>query len=38
MADAERVYERMRKSIEEYDSDAAIAAAEQAVAENLDLL
>jgi corrinoid protein of di/trimethylamine methyltransferase len=38
MADAERIYEMMRKSIEEYDSDAAVAAAEQAVAEGIDLL
>jgi corrinoid protein of di/trimethylamine methyltransferase len=38
MADAERIYEMMRKSIENYDSDAAVAAANQAVAEGLDLL
>lgn len=38
MADAERIYEMMRKSIETYDSDAAVAAAELAVAEGLDLL
>ncbi len=38
MADAEHVYEAMRKSIETYDSDAAVAAAEQAIAEGLDLL
>jgi corrinoid protein of di/trimethylamine methyltransferase len=38
VADAERIYEMMRKSIEEYDSEAAVAAAEQAVAEGLDLL
>ena len=38
MADAERIYESMRKSIENYDSDAAVAAAEEAVAAGLDLL
>ena len=38
MADAERIYEAMRKSIENYDSDAAVAAAEEAVAAGLDLL
>ena len=38
MADAERIYEAMRKSIEEYDSDAAVAAANEAVAAGLDLL
>jgi corrinoid protein of di/trimethylamine methyltransferase len=38
MADAERIYEMMKKSIEEYDSEAAVAAAEQAVAEGLNLL
>ncbi|MCK5248105.1 B12-binding domain-containing protein, partial [Candidatus Bipolaricaulota bacterium] len=38
MADAERIYEMMRKSIDTYDSDAAVAAAEMAVAEGLDLL
>jgi len=38
MADAERIYEAMRKSIETYDSDAAVAAAEEAVAAGLDLL
>ena len=38
MADAERIYEAMRKSIENYDSDAAVAAAEEAVAAELDLL
>ena len=38
MADAERIYGMMRKSIEEYDSDAAVAAAQLAVAEGLDLL
>lgn len=38
MADANRIYEMMRNSIETYDSDAAVAAAEQAVTEGLDLL
>jgi len=38
MADAEQIYEMMRKSIQDYDSDAAVAAAELAVAEGLDLL
>ena len=38
MVDAERIYEAMRKSIETYDSDAAVAAAEEAVAAGLDLL
>jgi trimethylamine corrinoid protein len=38
MADAERIYAKMRKSIEEYDSEAAVAAAEEAVTEDLDLL
>ena len=38
MADAGQIYEAMRKSIEEYDSDAAVAAAEQAVAAGLNLL
>ena len=38
MADAEQIYQAMRKSIETYDSDAAIAAAEEAVAAGLDLL
>jgi len=38
MADAERIYEMMKKSIETYDSDAAVAAAELAIAEGLDLL
>jgi corrinoid protein of di/trimethylamine methyltransferase len=38
MADAERIYEAMRNSIETYDSDAAVAAAEEAVAAGLDLL
>ncbi len=38
MADAERIYEAMRKSIETYDSDAAVAAAEEAVSAGLDLL
>ena len=38
MADAERIYEMMKKSIKTYDSDAAVAAAELAIAEGLDLL
>lgn len=38
MADAERIYEAMKKSIENYDSDAAVAAAKEAVAAGLDLL
>ena len=38
MADAGQIYEAMRKSIEEYDSDAAVAAAESAIAAGLDLL
>jgi len=38
MADAEQIYEMMKKSIQDYDSDAAVAAAELAVAEGLDLL
>jgi len=38
MADAGHIYEMMKKSIETYDSDAAIAAAELAVAEGLNLL
>jgi len=38
MGDAERIYELMKKSIETYDSDAAVAAAEEAVAAGLDLL
>lgn len=38
MADAERIYEMMKKSIETYDSDAAVAAAEEAVAAGVDLL
>lgn len=38
MADAERIYEAMRKSIETYDSDAAIAAAEEAISAGIDLL
>lgn len=38
MADAERIYEMMKKSIETYDSDAAVAAAELVIAEGLDLL
>jgi corrinoid protein of di/trimethylamine methyltransferase len=38
MADAERIYEAMKKSIETYDSEAAVAAAEEAVAAGLDLL
>lgn len=37
MADAERIYKAMRESIETYDSDAAVAAAEEAVAAGLDL-
>ena len=38
MADAEQIYEAMRKSIETYDSDAAVAASEEAVTAGLDLL
>ncbi len=38
MTDVERVFEMMRKSIDTYDSEAAVAAAEQAVAQGVDLL
>ncbi len=38
MAEAERIYEMMQKSIETYDSNAAIAAAEQAVEAGLNLV
>ena len=38
MADAEQIYARMRKSIEDYDNDAAEAAAKEAVDAGIDLL
>jgi len=38
MTDAEKIYDLMKKSIEEYDSEAAVAAARQAVDADLDLL
>jgi len=38
MADAERVYARMRASIENYDSEEAVAAAREAVASGVNLL
>jgi corrinoid protein of di/trimethylamine methyltransferase len=38
MANAEEIYARMRKAIEEYDSDAAAAAAREAVEGGLNLL
>ncbi len=38
MADAERIYEMMKESIENYDSEAAVTAAEEAVAAGLDLV
>ena len=38
MATAEQIYAKMQRSIEEYDRDAAVAAAEEAVAAGLDPL
>ncbi|MBN1836723.1 MAG: corrinoid protein [Spirochaetales bacterium] len=38
MANAEEIYARMRKAIEDYDSDAAVAAAREAVDAGLNLL
>lgn len=37
MSDKEQIFSRMRKSIEEYDQDAAVAAAKEAVASGIDL-
>jgi corrinoid protein of di/trimethylamine methyltransferase len=38
MTEAEQIYEMMKKSIEEFDSEAAVAAAEKAVEAEIDLL
>jgi trimethylamine corrinoid protein len=38
MGDAESIYAKMKKSIEDYDSDAAVEAAKEAVEAGLDLL